>query len=59
MQNVISILMQRDGLTHEDARDLVREARAAILEASHEGGDPEEVWTDMTGLEPDYILDII
>lgn len=59
MENLISILMKRDGLDREEARDLVREARMAVHEALEFGYDPEEAFTDATGLEPDYIMDIL
>jgi len=56
VKNVVQVLMERDGLTAQEAKELVQEAYQAALAAYCEGMDPEEVWTDMTGLEPDYLF---
>jgi ribosomal protein L7/L12 len=52
---IIKVLMHRDGLSLEDAKDLVKELRTRVLE----GDDPEEILHDELGLEPDYIFDLI
>ncbi len=59
MRELLTILMRRDGLTREEAIEILREAHEAVLEAIDNGEDPEEVFMDITGLEPDYIMDII
>ncbi|MDE7064114.1 MAG: hypothetical protein K2O70_01410 [Desulfovibrionaceae bacterium] len=59
MRELLTILMHRDGLTREEALETVRDARAAVLEAIENGDDPEDAFMDITGLEPDYIMDII
>ncbi|MBQ8133556.1 MAG: hypothetical protein IJ711_00065 [Lachnospiraceae bacterium] len=46
MNEVVRILMDRDGLSEEEARDLIAETREAIFE-------------EMLGLEPDYIIQIL
>lgn len=52
-------IMKRDGLTLSEARDLIAEVSYLIEEALAEGyGDPEEIFMDELGLEPDYILDL-
>ena len=55
MNEIIQILMDRDGMTREAALDLVNETATMIFEALNEGTDPEGVLQDMLGLEPDYI----
>lgn len=55
MNELVKILMERDGLTERQAISLLQEAKTAILEAIAEGDDPQEVWDDYVGLEPDYI----
>ena len=46
MNKVIEILMERDGMSYEYARSLVKETR-------------DEIIADYLGLEPDYIDDIL
>lgn len=57
--NLMQTLMRRDGLTEGEAREAISEARAAALDAIECGEDPEEVFMDCIGLEPDYIFDIM
>jgi len=59
METLLDILMQRDGLSEEEALELIEEVREACLEAIDQGEDPEEVFIDMLGLEPDYLYDIL
>jgi len=59
METLLDILMQRDGLSEEEALELIEEVKEACLEAIDQGEDPEEVFIDMLGLEPDYLYDIL
>ena len=62
MNRVVKILMERDGMTEEEAKAEVREARNEMYEAIHDGCDAEEVediFSDYLGLEPDYIFDVL
>jgi hypothetical protein len=58
MTELKRVLMSRDGLTSEVADKVIWDAREAVLWAIENDGDPEEAFTDMTGLEPDYIDDL-
>ena len=61
MNRVIQILMERDGLSKENAYDLVNEVRAEMKDAIA-CGDYElaqEIIESDLGLEPDYIVDIL
>lgn len=51
---VVSILMERDGMTEQEATDLIDECREQMLET---GSD--EPMMELLGLEPDYIMDIL
>lgn len=51
------ILMRRDGLSEQEAIDLIRETREMILGANIFEAD--EIMADMLGLEPDYIFDVL
>ena len=52
---IVRILMRRDGMERDEAEDLLRDARAVV----EEGEDPEDVLADWFGLEPDYVYDLI
>ena len=54
MNEIVRILMARDEMTEEEAKELVVECRERIFE----GEDPEEVLYDLE-LEPDYIFYLI
>ena len=49
------VLMERDGLTREEAAQRRRE----LMEMVWNGENPEEVLEYEEGLEPDYIFDIL
>lgn len=51
---VVCILMERDGISEQDAIDQVKNCRDEMLES----GD-EDVIMDCLGLEPDYIMDVL
>lgn len=53
MSTLKKIFMRRDGLTSEEADDLILEMKQQVAE----GMDPEEVLY-AEGLEPDYELDL-
>ena len=58
MKEVIKILMERDGISEEEARALVKETRDEIMMLD----DPcnaDEVIMDYLNLEPDYISEIL
>lgn len=57
MRSVKEILMRRDGLSEQEAIDLIRETRDMILDANIFEAD--EIMADMLGLEPDYIMEVV
>ena len=59
MNVVVKILMKRDGMTEQEAYDLVAEVREMILEAVERGDyeEAEEIFESELGLELDYLLD--
>lgn len=61
MERIIQILIERDGMTREDAKALVRETREMILEAASNGDfmECDQIMADQLGLEPDFIMDIL
>ena len=54
---VIRILMKRDDLTEEEARERVEEVREMLSEA--DPWEAEDILADELGLEMDYIFDIL
>ena len=57
MNKIIKILMERDGMTREDATELIDETREEIL--ASDPWEVEDILMDNLGLEPDYIFDIL
>lgn len=56
MNRVIDILMKRDGIEYEDARNLIKETKDEIISNPI---DANEIIKDYLGLEPDYLEDIL
>jgi len=61
MQEIINILMRRDGISEEEAWNLVNECREEIEEAIARGDyiETDDIIASYLGLEPDYIINII
>lgn len=60
METLKEVLMERDGITEEEADELIEEARM-VLEEYIENGNIDnayEICAEMFGLEPDYLLDL-
>ena len=53
------VLMKRDGLTEEEANDLIVQARADMYKRLESGEEPHDICEEWFGLEPDYIDDLI
>ena len=61
MNEIINILMRRDGISENEARNLVEECREEI-ETAIAGGrymEAEDIIMEYLQLEPDYIMDLI
>ena len=59
MNNVVAILMKRDGTSRADAIALVTKVRGMIEDADGDYDEAEQVMIDELGLEMDYIFDIL
>lgn len=55
MESLLQVLMRRDGLSLQEAREQIWEAKKRVAA----GEDPEEVMYEEFSLEPDYIWDIM
>jgi hypothetical protein len=55
MYSIKETIMRRDGLTADEAQDLLDEA----IQAVEDGMDAEDACAEFFGLEPDYLWDLI
>lgn len=61
MKKIIKILMERDGLTEQEAKDMVQDVKQ-IVEYSIAQGDyeeAEEIFLSELGLEIDYMVSLL
>ena len=58
MNRIIKILMERDGMSEQEARDLFKETRDEILMLD-DPFEAEDIMSEYIGLEPDYIEDLL
>ena len=60
MSEIIKILMDRDGLTYDEAREMYEETQEEIYGALENGDyNIDDILADNLCLEPDYIFDLI
>lgn len=58
MNKIVKILMERDGLTQQEAIDLANETKQ-MMEECNDPEESEEIFMENLGLEPDYIIDLL
>lgn len=54
MNEIVRILMARDGLDRSEAEGVLEDAASSVMDDE----DPEEILHEL-GLEPDYIFDLL
>lgn len=62
MENIVKILMERDGISREEAQQMVEECLQRLQEEAIPTGDielAEEILAEELGLELDYMMDLI
>lgn len=61
IESIKQVLMRRDGVSEQDAQDLIDEARAALQEYLDLGNyiDAQDVCQEFFGLEPDYLDELM
>lgn len=61
MKKIIKILMERDGMEYDEAKELLNEVIHSMRDALKQNDifEAEEIFTSELGLEPDYLEDII
>ncbi len=61
MSKIREILMTRDGMTADEADNLISEAREQLFNYLAEGdmSGAEEICEEFFGLEPDYLFELM
>jgi hypothetical protein len=59
MNRVVKILMDRDGLTQQEAKEQLNEVRQMLRDCNYDPMESEEIILSELGLEMDYIYDIV
>lgn len=59
MTELKKVLMQRDGLTSEEADRQITECRDEMNERLANGEMPDDILEEHFGLEPDYLMDLL
>ena len=59
METIKDVIMKRDGLTEDEADDLIADAQEDFWERLANDEMPFDLCDDWFGLEPDYIEDLI
>lgn len=58
-KKIIKILMERDGMSEEDARDLVVDVKVMMAECNYNPTECELIMAQELRLEPDYLFDLL
>lgn len=58
MNRLVKILMKRDGITEDEARELIRDTKAE-LEDCTDVLEADDIIMSNLGVEPDYLYDIL
>jgi len=59
MNEIIKVLMERDGLTQTEAKKEFKEAQDELNRRLASGEDCYDICEEYFGLEPDYLMDLI
>ena len=61
-KHIVQILVERDGVSEQEAQRIVDECRQQLLSEAVPSGDSdlaEEILAEELGLEPDYLMDLL
>ena len=59
MESIKQVLMRRDGISAEEANDLIDLAKDDLHSRLNSGEYPDEICAEWFGLEPDYIMELV
>ncbi len=58
-KTIVQVLMDRDGLTKEEAVKEVQDCKEELFDRLESGGDPSDICEEWFGLEPDYLMELM
>lgn len=57
MNEIIELLIRRDGISQQEAKEMYEQCKAEMYEGFENGSYvPEDLLADELGLEPDYLI---
>lgn len=59
MNRVVNILMERDGCTKAEAKNIIDDVRGMMEDCEYDPDECEDIFCSELGLELDYLLDIL
>jgi len=59
MKSIKKVLMERDGMTESEAKELIKDAREDLHNRIAEDEIPHDICEKWFGLEPDYIFELL
>ena len=61
MDEIINLLINRDGISYDDAKEAYFDCKAAVMDAIDSGDftEVDEILMSELGIEPDYIFNFI
>ena len=59
MESIKKILMNRDGMTENEALDLIDDCRYDLNQRLEDGEMPMDICSEWFCLEPDYIMELL
>lgn len=58
MRTIKEILMDRDGMSSDEADELIEDAKEDMYSRLEAGEMPEDICEEWFGLEPDYLFEL-
>ena len=59
MKSLMQILIDRDGLTEQQAQEAIKDAHSELDERLSKGEMPFDLMEELFGLEPDYLEELL
>jgi hypothetical protein len=59
METIKEVLMNRDGMTEREADIAINDAKKELRERIANGDEADDICSELFGLEPDYIFDLL
>jgi hypothetical protein len=59
MKTIKQVLIERDGMSDEEAERLIIDCKVELFQRLSEGETPDDICGEWFGLEPDYLLELM